>query len=38
MGAGTGAVGQTVPCFQEELKHGLLVPTLSLIIDGQFHF
>lgn len=38
MWVGAGSAGQTVPGFQEELKHGLLMPTLSLIIDGQFHF
>lgn len=38
MWVGAGSAGQTMPGFQEELKHGLLMPTLSLIIDGQFHF
>jgi hypothetical protein len=38
MWVGAGSAGQTVPGFQEKLKHGLLMPTLSLIIDGQFHF
>lgn len=35
---GTDSAGQTMPGFEEELKHGLLMPTPSLIIDGQFHF
>lgn len=38
MWVGTGSARQTMPGFQEELKHGLLIPTLSLIINGQLHF
>lgn len=34
MWEGAGSAGQTMPGFQEELKHELLMPDLSLIIDG----